>query len=82
MTERLSIKPRRAGCAEGVSHHWIIDPPHGRISKGICKCCGKSRRFFNAFEDTISSGDQLQKIGYLTVPRVSAGGLTQVILKT
>ena len=28
-------------------HYWIIEPPDGPYSKGVCKFCGKTRRFSN-----------------------------------
>lgn len=32
-------------------HHWIIEPPTQRISKGVCKLCGAVKEFENwAFE--------------------------------
>ncbi len=32
-------------------HHWIIEPPTQRISKGVCKLCGATKEFENwAFE--------------------------------
>jgi len=33
------------------AHHWIIEPPRQRISKGVCKLCGAEKEFENwAFE--------------------------------
>jgi hypothetical protein len=35
-------------------HRWVIDTPEGRAtSLGVCRRCGASRRFPNAFDDTI-----------------------------
>ncbi len=28
-------------------HQWIIDPPYGPVSKGICKVCGTEGDFYN-----------------------------------
>lgn len=28
-------------------HHWIIEPPMGATSTGICKHCGEEREFRN-----------------------------------
>ena len=27
-------------------HHWLIEPPAGRTSRGTCKRCGESRADF------------------------------------
>lgn len=29
-------------------HHWVIDPPNGPTSVGVCKNCGEEREFPNA----------------------------------
>lgn len=31
-------------------HHWVIEPPNGRTSSGVCKRCGEHRDFANANE--------------------------------
>ena len=28
-------------------HHWLIEPPNGRTSMGVCKICGATREFDN-----------------------------------
>jgi len=28
-------------------HHWIIEPPDGPTSKGVCKICGAVKEFEN-----------------------------------
>ena len=32
----------------GCVHHWIIDPPEGPTSAGVCARCGESRQFRNS----------------------------------
>ncbi len=39
--------------ASDHAHHWLIDEPHGPVSRGFCKSCGKSREFYNFFTDTV-----------------------------
>ena len=34
-------------------HHWVIDAPNGRASKGVCKRCGKARSFVNSTENVM-----------------------------
>jgi len=29
-------------------HHWLIEPPSGPLSRGVCKRCGEERYFMNA----------------------------------
>ncbi len=33
-------------------HHWVIQQPNGRYSKGVCKLCHGSRRFQNWLPET------------------------------
>lgn len=28
-------------------HHWLIEPPSGPTSKGVCRTCGEERAFEN-----------------------------------
>ena len=28
-------------------HHWLIEPPGGPTSKGVCRICGEERAFEN-----------------------------------
>jgi len=39
------IKQRKLD--EECIHHWIIDPPDGPVSKGVCKICGAEEEFDN-----------------------------------
>ena len=32
-------------------HHWLIDPPDGPTSLGICKYCADVREFPNSLDD-------------------------------
>jgi len=32
---------------EQCVHHWIIEPPDGPTSKGVCKICGSIKEFEN-----------------------------------
>ena len=29
-------------------HYWVIESPHGEVSKGVCKYCEKEKKFFNS----------------------------------
>ncbi len=30
-------------------HHWVIEPPKGPVSRGVCKKCGAEQEFPNYF---------------------------------
>lgn len=32
-------------------HHWRIDEPEGKTSRGLCRHCGATRQFANGSED-------------------------------
>lgn len=34
---------------ETCVHHWVIDPPEGPVSRGVCKKCGAVQEFPNYF---------------------------------
>lgn len=38
-------------------HHWMIEPPDGPLSKGVCKLCGEVRMFNNILEDLFARSD-------------------------
>lgn len=44
-------------------HHWIIESPHGPISKGVCKICGEEKEFQNFMPDMSWDGDQSSLFG-------------------
>ena len=50
MAQQTSVKSRpvedAVEHAECV-HHWIIDPPNGPFSEGVCQLCGEVRDFRN-----------------------------------
>jgi len=29
-------------------HHWMLDPPNGPFSRGVCQKCGEERTFANS----------------------------------
>lgn len=28
-------------------HHWLVEPPNGAVSPGVCSYCGRHRQFYN-----------------------------------
>ena len=50
MTERENEYLTEKGMAESeCPHYWLIEPPKGPTSMGICKLCGAIREFDNQF---------------------------------
>ena len=43
---------RRTSSAR-CTHHWVIEAPNGRESRGKCKNCGKSKVFANSTENVM-----------------------------
>ena len=43
-TEQQESAPR--SCV----HYWLIDPPDGAVSEGVCRKCGEQREFGNIYE--------------------------------
>lgn len=35
-------------CQDALPHHWLIDPPGGPTSKGVCSRCHVERDFSNS----------------------------------
>ena len=38
-------------------HHWLIEPPDGPTSKGVCKLCGEVKVFDNVLADLLQNVD-------------------------
>ena len=32
------------------NHHWIIEPAHGSMSRGVCQTCREVRQFRNSVD--------------------------------
>ena len=47
--ERVTTRPNAKHCV----HHWSIESPNGRESRGICKRCGAKRSFANSTESVM-----------------------------
>ena len=54
MTKSTSASEKNATTTDGAdgdcTHHWVIEPPNGAVSKGKCKLCGIDQEFRNSFE--------------------------------
>jgi len=48
--------------ANPCRHHWLIDPPRGETSRGVCRLCGASRDFLNSPETAFSIAKRGQAV--------------------
>lgn len=47
-------RPRPSRAADfHCRHHWLIEPPDGPTSEGVCKLCGARREFRTSSDDYI-----------------------------
>jgi len=53
-TGALIDRPSEKGTCR---HHWIIEPPNGPVSKGVCKLCGEVKMFDNILADLMLNND-------------------------
>ena len=51
MNQKVKEKPKKHEAAEECHHHWVIEVANGPKSRGVCKYCGETREFFNAFPE-------------------------------
>ena len=55
-------------------HHWVIEPPNGLTSRGVCKRCGTDRDFANANESVMweqTNTLRSSPVGLRNLPRPS-----------
>ena len=36
-----------SGNGEVCRHHWLVEPPSGRVSRAVCSRCGSTTEFLN-----------------------------------
>jgi hypothetical protein len=62
--ERVSVPPEtdspETSSEPTCVHHWVIEPPAGASSLGVCKVCGAQREFQNYVGDFIWEGDSTE----------------------
>mgnify|MGYP001214118097 CR=1 FL=1 len=49
MSQSTAPRARTKKCI----HHWLIETPNGRESRGVCKNCGRKRAFANSTENVM-----------------------------
>ena len=69
MATKILTKPKEAKPEtkrnEVCVHHWVIEPPEGPVSKGVCKICGAEKDFHNhkAYSDWGNESSSISRIG-------------------
>ena len=43
------------------SHHFILPPPNGAVSIGVCTLCGEKRNMYNSLDASYSSWKKTTK---------------------
>ena len=51
MSQKIKEKPEQNEVSDECNHFWQIEAANGPKSQGVCKHCGKSKEFLNAFPD-------------------------------
>jgi len=51
-------------CADTCIHHWVIEPPEGPVSKGVCRKCGQERQFDNYMPHSVWESENARGRGY------------------
>ena len=51
MNQKIKEKNERNETKDECNHFWEIETANGPKSQGVCKRCGESKEFFNAFPD-------------------------------
>lgn len=57
MGTNLGAVLERPVANSACKHHWLIEPPSGPTSKGMCKLCGEVKVFDNILADLLSAKD-------------------------
>ncbi len=57
MSTKLGAVIERPVTKGTCKHHWLIEPPSGPTSKGVCKICGEVKIFDNILADLLSTKD-------------------------
>jgi hypothetical protein len=68
MVVETPAKARSRGNA--CVHRWLISPPDGKASTGVCKRCGARRRFSNSPPGFISERPEAARA--VVVPRAAS----------
>lgn len=58
-------------------HYWVIDPPEGPISQGVCIHCEEVKEFKNSLEAEVVMWDGIKTVDFANLD----GGLRNVYSK-
>ncbi len=75
MAHEPLTKPKKEKTEAQVEciHYWVLEPPFGPISKGVCKICGTEREFKNFERYSIWESDSSRREG--DIPSLSDLGV-------
>ncbi len=62
MSKAVVTQPHEATMESRCRHHWLIEPPQGPTSMGICKLCGSRKEFRNSASDLLWEDDPLSEL--------------------
>ena len=51
MRQKIEEKTEHQETGDQCNHFWEIEAANGPKSQGVCKHCGKTKEFLNAFPD-------------------------------
>lgn len=69
MAKGPAIQENDAPSVPQCRHHWVIDSPHGAVSRGVCKLCRAEREFPNSAQDSLWEGETAPSPGSGRWPR-------------
>ena len=70
---KVEERPKEYPGVNGVEqchHYWKIEVANGKTSKGVCKHCGESRYFFNAFPELNPMKKEKEKGSPFSLPEM------------
>jgi hypothetical protein len=51
MKQKIKERAEEKQPENGCHHYWVIEVANGPKSRGVCKYCGETKEFLNAFPD-------------------------------
>lgn len=62
MVTKVKTAPEEQVAQSNCRHYWVIEPPKGPTSRGVCQLCGAEKEFQNFMSDSWD-GDQSSLFG-------------------
>ena len=58
MVQEQATISKKSVSKQKCQHHWAIESPAGRTSKGVCILCGAQREFKNYLRDCLGGHEE------------------------